>query len=81
MEMEVGKLAKEKENLEHQLHSVKASEAKNKISEQRRKRVKELETQMSELKKKMNEQNKMLKLKEQADKALQRYSTEIHVGV
>lgn len=50
------------------------------ISEQRRKRLQELETQITTLRKKMVEQNKLLKMKVQTEKQLQKCNQEIMVG-
>lgn len=49
------------------------------LAEQRRKRLQELEAQIGELKKKMLEQSKMLKLKEQTDKQVEKLNQEIMV--
>ena len=51
------------------------------MSEQRRKRLQELEAQMVELRKKMTEQSKMLKMKEQSDKQVEKLNQEITVRV
>jgi len=49
------------------------------VAEQRRKRLQELEAQMVELRRKMTEQSKMLKMKEQTDKQLDKLNQEITV--
>jgi len=49
------------------------------LAEQRRKRLQELEAQIGELKRKMLEQSKMLKLKEQTDKQVEKLNQEIQV--
>jgi len=51
------------------------------VAEQRRKRLQELEAQMLELRRKMKEQSKMLKLKEQTDKQVEKLNQEIVVSV
>ena len=50
------------------------------LAEQRRKRLQELESQIGELKRKMSEQSKMLKLKEQTDKQVEKLNSEIQVS-
>ena len=49
------------------------------VSEQRRKRLQELEAQIVELRRKMTEQSKMLKVKEQTDKQVEKLNQEITV--
>jgi len=51
------------------------------VAEQRRKRLQELEAQMVELRKKMTEQSKMLKVKEQTDKQVEKLNQEITVCI
>lgn len=51
----------------------------SRLAEQRRKRLQELEAQIGELKRKMTEQSKMLKLKEQTDKQVEKLNQEIQV--
>ena len=51
------------------------------MAEQRRKRLQELEAQMVELRKKMTEQSKMLKVKEQTDKQVEKLNQEITVCI
>jgi len=51
------------------------------VAEQRRKRLQELEAQIVELRRKMTEQSKMLKMKEQTDKQVEKLNHEIMVSV
>jgi len=51
------------------------------VAEQRRKRLQELEAQIVELRRKMMEQSKMLKMKEQTDKQVEKLNNEITVGI
>ena len=51
------------------------------VAEQRRKRLQELESQIVELRRKMTEQSKMLKVKEQTDKQVEKLNQEITVCV
>jgi len=51
------------------------------VAEQRRKRLQELEAQIVELRRKMTEQSKMLKIKEQTDKQVEKLNQEITVCV
>ena len=51
------------------------------VAEQRRKRLQELEAQIVELRRKMTEQSKMLKMKEQTDKQVEKLNHEIMVTV
>jgi len=51
------------------------------VAEQRRKRLQELEAQIIELRRKMTEQSKMLKMKEQTDKQVEKLNHEILVSV
>ena len=49
------------------------------LAEQRRKRLQELEAQIVELRRKMTEQSKMLKIKEQTDRQVEKLNQEINV--
>jgi len=51
------------------------------VAEQRRKRLQELESQILELRRKMTEQSKMLKIKEQSDKQVEKLNQEITVCI
>jgi len=51
----------------------------HRVAEQRRKRLQELEAQIVELRRKMTEQSKMLKVKEQTDKQVEKLNQEITV--
>jgi len=51
------------------------------VAEQRRKRLQELEAQIVELRRKMMEQSKMLKIKEQTDKQVEKLNQEIVVCI
>jgi len=53
----------------------------HRVAEQRRKRLQELEAQIVELRRKMTEQSKMLKVKEQTDKQVEKLNQEITVRV
>ncbi|ESO03085.1 hypothetical protein HELRODRAFT_192110 [Helobdella robusta] len=77
METEVEKLQKEKEEAVVMMHSLKSNAANSKLAEQRRKRVQELESQIQELKRKMSEQMRMLKMKEQNEKQVEKLNQEI----
>ncbi|XP_076066005.1 kinesin-like protein 3A [Oratosquilla oratoria] len=76
LEDQVNIVSKERDQLTQQLRSTLAPAA-SKISEQRRKRLKELEGQMQSLKKKITEQSKMLKMKEQTEKQVNKLGSEI----
>ncbi|XP_049683234.1 chromosome-associated kinesin KIF4A isoform X2 [Accipiter gentilis] len=77
LELEVGSLQKEKEELILALHMAKKDVNQAKLSERRRKRLQELEGQISELKKKLNEQSKLLKLKESTERTVSKLNQEI----
>ena len=78
-EEKLNQLQSEKVELSIKIEDARSGAASQKISEQRRKRLQELEQEMSSLKRKMQEQSKALKLKDQADKNVNRLNTEIVV--
>uniref|UniRef100_A0A6Q2Y8V5 Kinesin motor domain-containing protein n=1 Tax=Esox lucius TaxID=8010 RepID=A0A6Q2Y8V5_ESOLU len=77
LQMSVGTLQKEKEDLILALHSAKKDVNQAKLSEQRRKRLQELEGQLTDMKKKLQEQSKLLKLKESSVRNVAKLNHEI----
>nr|XP_053635684.1 chromosome-associated kinesin KIF4A-like [Cherax quadricarinatus] len=77
LETHIDLLAKEKDELLQQLKVASHCSAGNKVSEQRRKRVQELETQIADLKQKQKEQAKLLRMKEQSEKKVDKLKSEI----
>lgn len=77
LESQISSLQQEKDLLQQQLKSAKASNASGKIAEQRRKRLQELEAQMSDLKKKILEQSKIIKMKEKNEEKVVSLNSEI----
>ena len=51
----------------------------HRVAEQRRKRIQDLEGQIQQLRKKLTEQMRMLKMKEQSDKQVEKLNQEIMV--
>ncbi|CAN7985988.1 unnamed protein product, partial [Ixodes hexagonus] len=76
LEKEVALLKKERDELSILVVSGNTNN-KNGISEQRRKRIKELEERVAELRKKVQEQAKMIRLKEEAERAAKKLREEI----
>ncbi|XP_052529555.1 chromosome-associated kinesin KIF4A isoform X2 [Tympanuchus pallidicinctus] len=77
LELEVGNLQKEKEELILALSMAKKDVNQAKLSERRRKRLQELEGQINELKKKLHEQARLLKLKESTERTVSKLNLEI----
>ncbi|XP_042680920.1 chromosome-associated kinesin KIF4A [Centrocercus urophasianus] len=77
LELEVGNLQKEKEELILALSMAKKDVNQAKLSERRRKRLQELEGQINELKKKLHEQARLLKLKESTERTVSKLNQEI----
>ncbi|XP_073680996.1 kinesin family member 4 [Garra rufa] len=77
LQVSVGSLQKEKEDLIQALQSAKKDTNQAKLSEQRRKRLQELEGQITELKKKLQDQSKLLKLKESSVRNVAKLNHEI----
>lgn len=80
LEKEVALLKKERDDLSVLVVSGNNASKKSQqsgISEQRRKRIKELEERVAELRKKVQEQAKMIRLKEEAERAAKKLKAEI----